>query len=318
MSDGVVQDATGGQSGSPAGMTAGLLLQQARVASGVHIAALAAALKVPVYKLEALESDQLDGFPDAVFVRALASSICRTLKVDAGPVLALLPHGPSPHLPADRGINAAFKDGASKKSRGSVMGSASSGSRWIPVVVVLLLVAAVALVFMPRVAGVWTMAVSSLTGGDAKTSGSDADAPAMVAEEPTVVAAAPASIMGAASVTDSVPTQGVLSTPPSAPVVAERQDVPTQSPAIVPSASSEAAAGLVVRARGETWVQIRSVSAGTSAQRVLQAGDSLAAPGSPPWAVVIGKAAVTDVSVRGEPFDLSTVARENVARFEVK
>ena len=60
------------------GVTPGGLLREARQASGLHIAALAAALKVPVSKLEALESDNYEALPDAVFVRALASSVCRT------------------------------------------------------------------------------------------------------------------------------------------------------------------------------------------------------------------------------------------------
>ena len=57
------------------GATAGSLLRQAREAAGIHIAALAVSLKVPVKKLEALEQDRFDLLPDAVFVRALASSM---------------------------------------------------------------------------------------------------------------------------------------------------------------------------------------------------------------------------------------------------
>ena len=57
------------------GLTAGGLLREARQASGMHIAALAVALKVPVSKLEALEADNFTVLPDTVFVRALASSV---------------------------------------------------------------------------------------------------------------------------------------------------------------------------------------------------------------------------------------------------
>ena len=51
-------------------MTAGGLLKEARQAAGMHIAALAVALKVPVSKLEALEADNFTVLPDTVFVRA--------------------------------------------------------------------------------------------------------------------------------------------------------------------------------------------------------------------------------------------------------
>ena len=54
---------------------------------GLHIAALAAAIKVTPRKLEALETDRFDELPDATFTRALAQTVCRTLKIDAAPVL---------------------------------------------------------------------------------------------------------------------------------------------------------------------------------------------------------------------------------------
>ena len=72
-------------------MTAGRLLAARREDAGLHLAALAATLKVPLHKLQALEDDRYDTFDDIVFLRALASSVCRVLKMDAGPVLALLP-----------------------------------------------------------------------------------------------------------------------------------------------------------------------------------------------------------------------------------
>ena len=54
-----------------------VLLREAREAAGLHIAALAAALKVPVKKLEALEAGRYDELPDLTFARALASSACQ-------------------------------------------------------------------------------------------------------------------------------------------------------------------------------------------------------------------------------------------------
>jgi cytoskeleton protein RodZ len=89
----------------------GALLRQARQAQGLHIGALAAAIKVSVRKLELLEADRLDELPDATFTRALAQTVCRTLKVDAGPILALLPKAASHRLEqVGEGLNAPFTD----------------------------------------------------------------------------------------------------------------------------------------------------------------------------------------------------------------
>jgi len=72
-------------------ITAGALLRGYRTDLGLAIDALASAMRVPVAKLQALEDDRLDVLPDAVFARALALAVCRQLKADAAPVLALLP-----------------------------------------------------------------------------------------------------------------------------------------------------------------------------------------------------------------------------------
>ena len=93
------------------GVTAGSLLREARQAAGMHIAALAVALKVPVSKLEALEADNYAALPDTVFVRALASSVCRTLKVDPAPVLERLPQAPTTGLARAGGsLNQPFRE----------------------------------------------------------------------------------------------------------------------------------------------------------------------------------------------------------------
>ncbi len=75
----------------PTATTAGGLLRQARQAQGLHIATLAASIKVASRKLELLEADQYDQLPDATFTRGLAHAVCRSLKIDSVPVLAMLP-----------------------------------------------------------------------------------------------------------------------------------------------------------------------------------------------------------------------------------
>lgn len=71
--------------------TAGALLRQLREDAGFKLDVLAQALRVSPAKLEALEADRLDELPDAMFARALTLAVCRQLKTDAAPVLALLP-----------------------------------------------------------------------------------------------------------------------------------------------------------------------------------------------------------------------------------
>ncbi|KZT12325.1 hypothetical protein A1D30_05130 [Acidovorax sp. GW101-3H11] len=301
------------------GLTAGGLLREARQASGMHIAALAVALKVPVSKLEALEADNFTVLPDTVFVRALASSVCRVLKVDAAPVLALLPQSPSPSLAADSaGINAPVKGSVGKSTvTSSSFSGNGSASRSVGFVVLALLVGALALYFFPRgedrTAPSPATAPEPSSAPDAVPTGA-ADAPA--AERPSQPAPAPA-VAAPAPALVAAPALSAAAT--AAPATAA---APASAPALVASAPAPAAdapAGtLVLRARSESWVQVKDASGALALQRNLAAGESVSVSAQPPLAVVVGRADATEVTVRGKPFDLIAVSRDNVARFEVK
>ncbi|WP_082522417.1 RodZ domain-containing protein [Acidovorax sp. Root402] len=304
------------------GVTAGGLLKEARQAAGMHIAALAVALKVPVSKLEALEADNYTVLPDTVFVRALASSVCRTLKIDPAPILSLLPQSQSPRLSVDSaGINAPVKGSAGKSSSSSSASFAGSGSgsRSVVLVVLALLVGAVVLFFVPRHS---TPGDSSdpvpVAVPDALPANASEPAPAVV--PPTVERPADASISAspAAASAASVP---VSAAPPTAapPAPAAAGSGVSASAVSAADGAADAPSGpLVLRARGASWVQVRDANGALALQRNLAAGESVSVSAPTPLAVIVGRADATEVVVRGKPFDLTAVARENVARFEVK
>ncbi len=95
-------------SGAPAPTHGGAMLRMARESAGIHVGALAVSLKVPVRQLEALEAGQFDKLPGPIFVRALASSVCRQLRIDTKPVLAALPQAPTLAPRVGKGINEPF------------------------------------------------------------------------------------------------------------------------------------------------------------------------------------------------------------------
>ncbi|KRB39324.1 hypothetical protein ASD94_18645 [Acidovorax sp. Root70] len=89
--------------------------------------------------------------------------------------------------------------------------------------------------------------------------------------------------------------------------------------AVPADVGAEASTGaLVLRARASSWVQVRDANGALALQRNLAAGESVSVSAPTPLAVIVGRADATEVIVRGKPFDLTAVARENVARFEVK
>ncbi|PWW45814.1 cytoskeleton protein RodZ [Melaminivora alkalimesophila] len=295
-------------------LTGGQMLARLRQAAGVHVAALASTLKVPVARLEALEADRYDEFPDLVFMRALASSACRVLKADPAPVLALLPGGQPAPLRVGKGLNASFKESA---PRGHFAAPSAPGrSRMWSAAVVLLLLAAVAVFFWPAGQDGSRLLSSLLPsiGGDTAPPRDGGSGP-KAAPEPAA-AAAPAAPGGppaseAAAPSDEAPPAEVASgAAPAGP--AQPPEAPAQDAAAAPEGV------LVLRARAPSWVRVRAASGAVVLEKILAEGESAVVPGTPPWSVVIGKADATEVMVRGQPLDLKPLARENVARFEVK
>ena len=323
--------------------TAGQLLRQYREAAGVHLPALEGVLKVPVFKLQALEADQYDAFPDAAFLRALASSMCRALQVDAAPVLALLPHNHLAPLTAGEGINASFKDRHERASQAAL--GHSPKNRIIGIAVALLLLAALVVVLLPSSV---LERIGQLTGrggtdaAQAVTPAQPADMPAAPAEPPAEDRLPeesgpeePAAALTSAQSDGQPPETAAQATLPAldaVPVAAQTptlqtvpdaaQAVSTSPDAVMDTAQNGAidsvpAGALVLRTRASSWVQVRDASGAVVLERIMGAGDSAQVPGDAPWKVIVGRADATEVLVRGKPLDLAALARDNVARFEV-
>lgn len=287
--------------------SAGSLLRAAREAAGLHVAALAVSMKVPVKKLEALEADRFDLLPDAVFVRALASSVCRTLKIDPALVLSKLPHQHVPRLGASEGgINAPFH----AAGEGRALSVPAALRQPAVLVVVFLLVAALAVLFFPE----WQV---DLTPDEASV----ASEAVPVMPIPQNMAPNPSPSLAVEPV---VPTALVAASVPAAPVV----PVPIAGGGIVASPVTGVASAplpipavgqqVVFRVKGPSWVEVTDAKGQVLMRRNLVQGDEVGVSGALPLSVVVGRADVTDVDVRGKPFNLAAVAKDNVARFEVK
>jgi cytoskeleton protein RodZ len=304
------------------GPSAGTLLRQAREAAGLHVATLAANLKVPVHKLEALEEDRYEALPDAVFVRALASTICRTLKVDPAPVLQRLPQTPNPRLAAEGRppINEPFHS----PKDGPPPGLLAQVSRPVVLTVVALLLGALVLIFLPFA----QRGYETVTQADASAAPPVSIAPAEPRpEQPTTAAVpGPGSVAGLpgvpASAAGPVPTPAAVT---QAPEAAGPAGVQLRASTEAPGAAASAAVGandprgiVVFRARTQSWVQVKDARGTTVMQRLLEPGESVGANGALPLSVIVGSAQSTEVQVRGKPLDLAPLARDNVARFEVK
>ena len=242
-------------------MTAGGWLREARQKRGLHIVALAAMLKVNPDKLQALEADRWQDLPDMTFARALAKTVCRALKVDAGPLMTLLPEIAEFELDVSRGLNRPFRQ--SGHDVGFSLASLLRPVVWGPAILLIL----AGLVYVAPAH--WLQI------------GPKADD----AADPATAAAKAAEPLGAASQTTPLQQEGQVA--------------------------------VQVKASGASWIEIVDARGQTLLSSLLQPGEIQRVSGQPPLKLLVGNVAATEITLRGSIVDLSTQARDNVARLEL-
>ena len=286
---------------TPAPTTAGGLLRQARKAQGMHIAVLAAAMKVSPRKLELLESDQFDQLTDATFTRALAQTMCRALKIDAAPVLALMPRPPGHRLEqVSEGLNMPFRD------RPDHLVPKEWASAAMPALVIagLLLIGAAVIYLLP---GNWVSQARNAVARGGSEPGTASAPTADGVSEPIAAASSAAPTTTAASAPVDVMPPGVVETP------------------VPPAQTAASAAGpvavvgvLQLRPSAPSWVEVIDANGKPLIARLLQADESVGLDGALPMKVRIGNASATEVVFRGQPLELGPFTRDNLAKLELK
>lgn len=314
---------------------AGAALRRVREAKGVHLVALASALKVPVSHLEHLEAGEFSALPDLVFAKALAASVCRHVGADPAEVMQWWPAVANPTLarpePAHPVKPATFDPYPGR-----------SGLGWRLLVLLAVLASAAGLFWLWQSPDPMNeeQALTPLDGGQAPgvvspMVSADADGSA------TVVAVSPEP-----STAESTSPQGATAAPPpgtaeSTVTAASPQTAtaaPVQAVVSVATPGSDAAASkatgddasqaaadtapareLEVVVNQRSWVQVGNARDGVVLARTLSAGDSRSWPlTGGPWSVVVGNVAGVTVRVNGEVRDLSQDTSKGVARFTLE
>ena len=293
--------------------TAGGMIRAARQAQGIDLASLAAMLKIPLRRLEALEAGRHDELQGPTFERALAQAACRVLKIDPKPVLELLPqHERNTLERVTEGINAPFRDG---HQGGGI--EIPSVMRPVVVIVVLLLLGAIALFAMPEsLVARLTKPFTSAPAGSAPAEATAASAMA--------VPAAPVPASGAASSAAIAASAALLAVAPAAgasAVLAPAAVSATAAQGVDEVLAHQAAAPnipLQVNATADSWVEVVDAQGHSLLSRTVVAGESVGLDGALPMRVKIGNARGTKLKLRGDNVDLTPWTHDNVARLELK
>jgi cytoskeleton protein RodZ len=236
----------------------------------------------------------------------LASRICRTLKIDPAPVLAALPAATKPVLlsVSEFGMQA----GSQPINRVLQISALRRLSRPVVFFGGVVVVGALSIWFTPGVGDLGLKAAydEEIRGAVASSVSAPVWSASAAAGSPEVGASASSPALMAAN---GLPPEFASNTADQRALSAG----PTVEAAVLTQP------GIVqFNAKGDSWVEVTDANGTVQLRKTLAMGDSVQVAGASPLKVVIGRADATSVMVRGVPFGLFSVTRDNVARFEVR
>jgi cytoskeleton protein RodZ len=328
----------------------GAQLAAYRQERGWTIEQVASHLKLAPRQVVALEADDYPSLPGMAVVRGFVRQYAKLLKVDATPLLAslggetILAHE---SIRPRQSLSTPF----SEARLPSMTERHGSSSRWLLGALLLVVAGAAAWALLKdqNLADMSDAATSQVKSGIAQmTSQGGADqatdaASAPATSEPATPAASvdPGSAV-AEPTRDVAPGSAQADAAVSATAqsdskaIAPSQSVPTGSPATISQAGqsgtaqpSTPAAGatatspgkdtLVIKARQDSWLEIRPEGATKPAvSRLMKAGESETFEVTEPVSVVIGNASGVDANLRGSAIELKAPGSGNVARLKLK
>ncbi len=303
----------------------GEMLREARERAGLSQDEIAAKLKLAPRQIAAIESGDWDSLPERTFTRGFMRSYARLVGLD--PSIVGLDRSPSqPNAggelkPTPAAIGEITMD-VERNSR-------SSATRWaVPILLIAVLAAGVVYFQWGELLGLGglsavkpatTTSVNDATKSSANTA-ITANKPAQAAVAPTE--ATPPSLPAATS-SGSVITAGAASPDVVASTAPASQTATVEAapvaPTTAPSGLLATVAGekrITITFRGKSWTEVRSKGEVIYSEASLPGTKEF--NGAPPLSFIVGNASNVSLSVDGKPYDMSSITRNDVARFRIE
>jgi cytoskeleton protein RodZ len=251
-----------------------------RQKAGLTVTDIAARLRLHPKQVRAIEQEDLEGLPEAAYVRGFVRSYSKIVGIDATPLLADLNSRIVP-------------------SAGSVVDGMTANGDYSPVKAAARESASRQIVIGFAVAGLFALGALGWYSTRGEQSGP---------VEHKAVPLAPTPALQAAPAAMSVDEEA------DAPPVAS--DAASTAEPAEPGATGRKSL-LKLKFSGPSWVEVTGSDGKVLVSQHKNAGDEVLLDGRPPLSVVLGDAARVVVEVRGEELSLAPGTRTNVARFVV-
>ncbi|WP_348944849.1 RodZ domain-containing protein [Chitinibacter sp. FCG-7] len=286
-------------------LPAGRQLRAAREACGLSIDDVAGQLKLAHRQIEALESEAFDELPSNLFVRGFVRNYARLVKIDAAPLLEYL----AGVLPSEQVAETVLSTYPQVEPSSPSLGGEKSS---FPLIVIMALIG----IFLGVTAVYWYLQQPS--NPDIALP----DMPNPVALEASAASQLLVNDNSNASVSASeVVSSGVQALPASMPGVALVSPAASSASSIIVASSvAQGALEISVLTESDSWVQILDSRGNKVLSEIIRPGYERKVAGVPPFAVKIGNAPKTKLTLQGRPVDLSSYLKpgSDVVNMELK
>jgi len=303
---------------SPPELTAGAQLRAAREAAGLSVDAVAQQLKLAPRQVRALEDDEFDKLPGRTFVRGFIRNYARCLHLDAEALVALLPASTEvAHGPLDRPTL-----GPGPRRMGELPADAPrtpTAARWLAPLVLIVIIAAAAYYEWSRPQSE-TRRIFGRDHAPPRNEASSTPPPQPAATLPSAATSTPLSnpVEDTGSRGPRVLQDAPASAVTPAPVAPAATDAPSEAAPSSGSAESVPAPLLSFEFRAASWIEVKDANGKVIVSATGTPGTKQSVSGAPPFDVVVGKSDAVAVTFRGQPVDLASHQRQNVARLTLQ
>ncbi|MEI8619351.1 DUF4115 domain-containing protein [Pseudoalteromonas sp. B129b] len=269
--------------------TVGQILKNHREQANVSTATIAAPLKLSELQIKRLENDEFALLGPITFVKGYIKNYCRELKVDSAPILAMMPAPPEPTKPANM----------QSFSRRTEKEASDSRLMFFSYLILAIVIGSSALWFWQNATPIEEQ-TSKINVANSIMSERQAAQPSILQQQQQVE-------INDESLLESKDT---LETSTSSEAVTETAPITSNN-----ESQENASSTIVMNFNGESWVEIYDGEGEKIAFGVKKAGYIMTVSGTPPFSVVLGKHDAVDITLNGEPVDVSAFPKNRLAKF---
>lgn len=296
---------SGGGAASSSQIAPGKILREARERAGLSQDDIAGKLKLAPRQIAAIEAGDWSALPESTFTRGFMRSYARIVGLDP----SILGLDRTSSQPKTGGVLKPTPAAIGEIAMDVERNSRSSATRWV---VPLLLIAVLA-------AGVTYFKWGELLGlggsGAAKPAASSSATDATKSSLGKLSAVAVPAELAALSLPTATSSGSVITAPAASPDgIANISATPA-----APAARLAAVAGekrITITFRGKSWTEVRSKGDVIYSEASLPGTREF--NGALPLSFIVGNASNVSVSIDGKPYDMNSITRNDVARFQIE